>query len=265
MISIVGADYAIVGSQVTYFIQGEAEKVKWYKNDKEVVLYPGEDPLKLNLFDVDYPAAGTYYAIVEKDGQEVKTNEITLVIGTEERKVKCHVSSRTEIEAQLGDEISLAPHCHTEPPSAVRECAWYHKGVKISDDEFISFEIEDNSQFGDYLLKTEAWAYGSYEPYSGTTTLRILEANNQECPFIYIHDLMPARNAGFIQIGWWVYDEIISALKDGFKWEEKPFDERFKYKCELANLAWGFSHYGDLEVQESRNGYIYGRKELIGV
>lgn len=69
---------------------------------------------------------------------------------------------------------------------------------------------------------------------------------------------------GFIQIGWWVFDEILSAVADGFKWEQDPFNERFKYKCEVAKLAWGFENYPDLEVQESRNGYIYGKEILLG-
>lgn len=264
MITIVGADYAILGSKVTYYVNSETVPtlVKWYKNDTEVVQYQGEDFMSLNLFDVGYPAAGDFYAVVTIDGEEYKTNHITLVIGTEERKVECFVKSRSIIAAKPGEEIALAPYCHTVPSNANRTSVWLHKGKEISTDEFINFKIESDEDYGLYELKTEAWAYGSYLPYSGETLLEIIPSENL-CPFIYIHDLNPGRDAGFIQIGYWVFDEIIKALDDKFKWQDDPFNSRFKYKCEIAKLAWGFAHYPNLEIQESRNGYIYGN-ELLG-
>lgn len=266
LFSIVGADYAILTSKVTYSIKSNStpSSVRWYKNDKEVVQYQGEDPLNLELYDVGYPAAGTYYAIVGFNGEEYKTNEITLVIGEVERKVECFIKSRELIEANIGDKISLAPYCHTEPSDAIRTSVWMHNGNQISQDEYISFDIKDESAFGVYELKTTAWAYGSYEPYEGTLLLEIKQSNEKDCPIIYIHSLLPARNIGFIRIGWWVYDEILKSIEDGVRWENDPFNSRFKYNCELARLSWGFKNYADLEVQESRNGYIYGRKDLIG-
>lgn len=265
LFSIVGADYAILASKVTYSVESNLTptSVKWYKNDKEVVQYPGEDMMTLILYDVGYPAAGVFYAIAIFDGEEYKSNEITLEIGESERKVECFVKSRNLIEANIGDEISLAPYCHTVPSSANRSSVWIHNGEQISKDEYISFEIKSESDFGLYELQTEAWAYGSYKPYEGATFLEIKQSEEKVCPFIYLHDLMPGRNAGFIRIGWWVYDEILKANDDGFKWEDDPFNERFKYNCELARLSSGFKSYPDIEVQESRNGYIYGKKELI--
>lgn len=265
LFSIVGADYAILASKVTYSIESDSvpTSVKWYKNDREVVQYPGEDMMTLKLYDVGYPAAGVFYAVAVFNGEEYKSNEITLEIGETERKVECFVKSRKVIEANVGDEISLAPYCHTVPSSANRSSVWIHNGEQISEDEYISFEIESPSDFGLYELQTQAWAYGSYEPYEGKTLLEIKQSSENLCPFIYIHDLNPARNAGFIRIGWWVYDEILKAVDDGFKWEDDPFNERFKYNCELSRLAWGFKNYPNLEVQESRNGYIYGREKLL--
>lgn len=89
-----------------------------------------------------------------------------------------------------------------------------------------------------------------------------------ECPIIYIHDLNPSyhgggRNRGYIWVGYWVIDEIYDALIEGFDWTTDPYNPRFTYKCEIANLASGFSRYPDMDVQESRNGYILTKKDLI--
>lgn len=141
LFSIVGADYAVLASKVTYSIESDSTptSVKWYKDDKEVVQYPGEDIMTLNLFDVGYPAAGTFYAIVTFNGDEYKTNEITLVIGETERKVECFINSRKVIEANIGEEVSLAPYCRTVPFNANRSSIWMHNGEQISQDEYISF------------------------------------------------------------------------------------------------------------------------------
>ena len=75
----------------------------------------------------------------------------------------------------------------------------------------------------------------------------------------YVHDLNPGRDKGFVWLGWWVMDEIFD---DGFDWIADPENERFTYKLDMKTLATAFKAWPDLEVQESRHGYILGRSDL---
>lgn len=160
---IIGPTKALLGKDVKFDVEVDSyTSIKWYKNGNEIQLMESEDPKHLNLYDIGYMAAGTYWAVV--DG--VKSNEI-------------------------------------------------------------AFTVVD----------------------------KLVE------PFYYIHPI-PWRKCGYIWVGWWVFDEIKQAIEDGFDWVSDPTNERFKYPKELSTLAWGFDNYDDLEMQESRNGYIYCKDDL---
>lgn len=79
----------------------------------------------------------------------------------------------------------------------------------------------------------------------------------------YIHSLLPARNHGFTWMGWWVLDEINKAQLDGFDWIEDPTNARFKYPTVLKALSDNVNTWDDIEIQESRNGYILLLSELM--
>lgn len=72
----------------------------------------------------------------------------------------------------------------------------------------------------------------------------------------YIHDLRPGRDRGFTWMGWWVLDEIQKAINDDFDWIADPTNKRFKYQNVLKALADNKDTWEDIEIQESRNGYI---------
>lgn len=77
--------------------------------------------------------------------------------------------------------------------------------------------------------------------------------------FAYVHPL-PQRDAAFIQVGWWVINEIHRAGELGLDWKSAP--DPLKYKRELLTLAKMFEDYPNPEVQESRNGYVWGKDQV---
>lgn len=268
-----GPQYAVLTQNVFYEIEvvelpsGSVPDdlvIEWYRDDIHMPQYPGEDPFKFELYDVGYPAEGHYYALATIGEFSAKSNDIYLEIGTKMRQVEVEIQSRTIVYANIGDTVSFAPHCSTIPPYAHRTCYWVHKGQRLGDDEYIDVKILSKDDFGDYDLVTEAWAEGGWLPTTQNNLLRIVQKDIPNiCEPKYIHDLMPGRDAGFIWVGWWVIDEIYEANLDGFKWMDDPLNERFKYKCDLSNLVRGFSLWPDLEIQESRNGYILTKKDLV--
>lgn len=80
------------------------------------------------------------------------------------------------------------------------------------------------------------------------------------CPVIYVHPL-PWRESAYIWIGWWVMDEIQRITKEGKDWRLATPDDS-KYYCHIALLAKMLEDYDEVDVQESRNGYIIHHDQL---
>lgn len=281
-LKINGPRYELVGKTVTLYtafvlpagLTLDDIEINWYKNNVHVPQLPIEDPFELNLWDVGYPAAGTFYATItnKKSGEITKSNEIELEIGTIPRRVILDISSRELIYADIGETVSLRPSCRVEPTYAVRDCRWYRNGVELSNDEDIDITIDSSDKFGTYMLKSIATCEGAYIPASEELLVEIKPRGDVlQCPFIYDNDLnayLPyggGRNESYMWIGWWVWDEIREAVRLGEDWTLDINTSRYKYKCELQKVADLLSKYPEVEIQESRNGYILGRKDLLYV
>lgn len=271
-----GPRYAVLSQTIWYEISeielpmgiGPSDvKIQWYKNNIPIDLLPEENQFKLDLYDIGYPAEGIYSAraTIISTGDTSLSNSIQLEIGEEYKQCSVSIQSRSIVKAGIGDTVSFAPVCVAYPDYAHRECVWFHKGKQLGPDEYIDVKIESDSDYGEYVLQTKVWAHGGWKEADVNTYLEIIPKgdSNLVCEPKYIHDLNPARNAGFIWVGWWVIDEIIKANKDGFDWFADPMNSRFKYPCDIGNLVRGFNKWPDLEIQESRNGYILGRNDLL--
>lgn len=249
-------------------IQPDDVKIQWYKNDVLVDLLPEENPFKLDLYDIGYPAEGVYSAraTVISTGTTAMSNSIRLEIGAEYKQCTVSIKSRSVVEANIGDTVSFAPVCVAYPDYAHRECLWFHNGKQLGPDEYIDVKIESDSDYGEYDLQTRVWAHGGWKEADVNTYLDIVPKNDPNpiiCTDQYIHDLNPGRNAGYVWAGWWVIDEILEASIEGFDWVADPMNTRFKYPCEIGNIVKGFNKYPNMEIQESRNGYILGRNDLL--
>lgn len=281
LFKIQGAHYAIVGEKyVNYFVETmdlpagvdpAGVKITWYKDGNEMEFYDWEDKTDWFLYDVDFPAAGNYYAIAEVDGYTARSNTIELEIGREYREIKLVVNSRTRVEANIGDVVTFAPECIVDPPYILRDCIWTRGGVELGPDEFISVPITDASAYGTYNLHTNAYSRSGFIPINQVNPLEIVPVGSGivcDTP-MKIHDLNwqieelgGGRDRGYVWVGWWVMDEIIDAMIEGFKWQDDPQNPRFKYPCEIGIIAEGFKKYPDLELQESRHGYILNKRDV---
>lgn len=284
MIGIIidGPRYELVGKNVTFYtsftlppgVTPADVEINWYKNDVHVPQLPVEDQFSLNLWDVGFPAAGTFYATIKNkiSGEITKSNDIVLEIGTTPRAVTIKVTSRKFIYAELGETVYLRPVCSIEPPYATRTCKWYRNDIELSPDEDVDVLIDNKAKYGYYVLKSVGTCEGAYIPASEEMVVEILPRDSgpgNVCPFIYSHDLNPTlpygggRNEAYMWIGWWVWDEIKEAVRLSENWTLDIPNSDYKYKCELQKVASLLASYPEVEIQESRNGYILGRKELL--
>lgn len=81
-----------------------------------------------------------------------------------------------------------------------------------------------------------------------------------ECPLIDVHPL-PHRGTAYIWCGWWVMREIERLTNEGKDWKNATSADS-KYYCHLNVLAKMLVDYPEVDVQESRNGYIVHRSAL---
>ncbi|QPI13309.1 outer capsid protein [Salmonella phage vB_SalM_ABTNLsp5] len=278
-----GPHYAQIGQDITFDlseillppnIHPDDIHIAWYKDYKLIPKLDSENPWTLNLWDVGYPAEGEYYCLlgVMSTGEMYRTNRIQLEIGEELRDPIIRYETRRRIEVPIGGRVRFAPHCIVEPSWLHRKCVWLREGIQLGTDEQFSLTVEDASYYGIYTLATTAFSHGGYRETYASIDIELVPPKTSECKDIYVHDLNQyehlkhlggGRNGAYMWIGWWVHDEIIEALIEGFEWHKDPMNERFKYKCELAKIAEILEKYPDIEVQESRHGYILERKDLI--
>lgn len=75
----------------------------------------------------------------------------------------------------------------------------------------------------------------------------------------YIHELK-TRNSAFLVVGYWVIEEIQRAKSLGLDW--KTDYDKLRYSDDLYTLAYMLDHYEKVEIQESRNGYLFDKAQV---
>ena len=75
----------------------------------------------------------------------------------------------------------------------------------------------------------------------------------------YVHPL-PHRSSAYIWCGWWVMDEIQKMAEEGKDWKTEDPDS--KYYLHRYTLQKMMKDYPEVDVQESRNGYIIHKTAL---
>lgn len=168
------------------------------------------------------------------------------------------------LQALAGTGVTLTPTTSLADESTAT-FQWYKNGEELtgSTEKSLSITSAEESDSGSYTVKV------TFESESVTSAPCVLTVSNDDTPSQpvesdwYIHDLRPARDAGFTWIGWWVLDEIQKAQNEGFDWIADPTNERFKYQNVLVALSANKDTWADIEIQESRNGYILLLSSLI--
>lgn len=90
-----------------------------------------------------------------------------------------------------------------------------------------------------------------------TITKKVAPVPDGELP--YIHPL-PFRGSAYIWCGWWVMDEIQRMSIAGKDWKlDDPDSDYYLHRYTLAKML---DDYPEVDVQESRNGYVIHRSAL---
>ena len=237
----------------------------WYADDIEI-----PESKDIELYNPVVDKTTQYYVMITPISKSkvistpVKSNVLTVeVVDDDLELISCSIDGPSK--AQEYEAVFLTAIVNPPEKTSVKY-KWSKDGNIVSTSDKYSF-IMNKSKAGTYSLKV---IDNLNDDLFVETTHEIALDDSKPGPdpdpeldgTKYIHDLNPARNNGYYWLGWWVHDEINDALVEGFDWMADPENERFKYKVDLKTLAYGFKTWDDLEVQESRHGYILTKRDL---
>ena len=139
--------------------------------------------------------------------------------------------------------------------------SWTKNGVATSD---TGNSVEDTAT----NAGTVAWACtvtikaDGYDDatVSANTSVTITAPDYDTGTVDYYH-ILPQRNSVFYQVGWWVMDLIQECVANGVDWTD-PDTNKLKYADELRTVAKLVNEFDNVEIQESRNGWILGKDRI---
>lgn len=166
------------------------------------------------------------------------------------------------ITTEQGSEASFKANVIGAPEGASGVYSWTKDGSPVEGST--STLVIDTSDIGSQVIGVSVEVSAEdYTPITVTTTgnvtitKRVAPAPDGELP--YIHPL-PFRGTAYIWCGWWVMDEIQRMTVEGKDWKlDDPDSDYYLHRYTLAKML---DDYPEVDVQESRNGYIVHRTAL---
>lgn len=166
------------------------------------------------------------------------------------------------ITTEQGSEASFKANVIGAPEGATGVYSWTKDGSPVEGST--STLVIDTSDIGSQVIGVSVEVSAEdYTPITVTTTgdvtitKKVAPAPKGELP--YIHPL-PFRGTAYIWCGWWVMDEIQRMTVEGKDWKlDDPDSDYYLHRYTLAKML---DDYPEVDVQESRNGYIVHRTAL---
>lgn len=166
------------------------------------------------------------------------------------------------ITTEQGSEASFKANVIDAPEGATGVYSWTKDGSPVEGST--STLVIDTSDIGSQVIEVSVEVSAeNYNPITVTKTgdvtitKRVAPEPDGELP--YIHPL-PFRGTAYIWCGWWVMDEIQRMTVEGKDWKlDDPDSDYYLHRYTLAKML---DDYPEVDVQESRNGYIVHRTAL---
>lgn len=166
------------------------------------------------------------------------------------------------ITTEQGSEASFKANVIGAPEGATGVYSWTKDGSPVEGST--STLVIDTSDIGSQVIGVSVDVYAEdYTPVTVTKTgnvtitKRVAPEPDGELP--YIHPL-PFRGTAYIWCGWWVMDEIQRMTVESKDWKlDDPDSDYYLHRYTLAKML---DDYPEVDVQESRNGYIVHRTAL---
>ena len=194
---------------------------------------------------------------------ETASAETTLTVKNKTVPAITLTLSPTSVSKEIGQSQVVTADVTGAPAGASIAYVW-KRGADVIDSQTGKTITLTESAETSYTLNCEVTV--SAPDYNNGTatkgiavafTKRVAPEPDGELP--YIHPL-PFRGTAYIWCGWWVMDEIQRMTVEGKDWKlDDPVSDYYLHRYTLAKML---DDYPEVDVQESRNGYIVHRTAL---
>lgn len=194
---------------------------------------------------------------------ETAEAETTLTVQNKTMPAITLTLSPTSVSKEIGQSQVVTANVTGAPAGASIAYVW-KRGADVIDGQTAKTITVTESTEANYTLNCEVTVSAAdYNPATATKgvevvfTKKVAPTPNGELP--YIHPL-PFRGTAYIWCGWWVMDEIQRMTVEGKDWKlDDPDSDYYLHRYTLAKML---DDYPEVDVQESRNGYIVHRTAL---
>ncbi|AYN56234.1 Hoc-like head decoration [Escherichia phage p000v] len=195
------------------------------------------------------------------DAKEVTSNEVSLTVNKKTMNPQVTLTPPS-INVQQDASATFTANVTDAPEEAQIAYSWKKDSSPVEGSTNVY--TVDTSSVGSQTI--EVTAIVTADDYDSKTitaegqvqvTDKVAPEPEGELP--YVHPL-PHRTSAYIWCGWWVMDEIQKMTEEGKDWKTEDPDS--KYYLHRYTLQKMMKDYPEVDVQESRNGYIIHKTAL---
>ena len=195
------------------------------------------------------------------DTKEVTSNEVSLTVNKKTMNPQVTLTPPS-INVQQDASATFTANVTGAPDAAQITYSWKKDSSPVEGSTNVY--TVDTSSIGSQTIEVTAVVTATdYDSKTVKTTGQVQVtdkvAPEPEGELPYVHPL-PHRTSAYIWCGWWVMDEIQKMTEEGKDW--KTDDPDSKYYLHRYTLQKMMKDYPEVDVQESRNGYIIHKTAL---
>ncbi|EFW3029224.1 PKD domain-containing protein [Shigella flexneri] len=195
------------------------------------------------------------------DTKEVTSNEVSLTVNKKTMNPQVTLTPPS-INVQQDASATFTANVTDAPEEAQIEYSWKKDSSPV--EESTNVYTVDTSSIGSQTIEVTATVTATDYDSKTITAEGQVQVTDKVAPepegeLPYVHPL-PHRTSAYIWCGWWVMDEIQKMTEEGKDW--KTDDPDSKYYLHRYTLQKMMKDYPEVDVQESRNGYIIHKTAL---
>ncbi|WFG77801.1 Hoc-like head decoration [Escherichia phage vB_VIPECOOM01] len=195
------------------------------------------------------------------DAKEVTSNEVSLTVNKKTMNPQVTLTPPS-INVQQDASATFTANVTGAPDAAQITYSWKKDSSPVEGSTNV-YTIDTSSVGSQTIEVTAVVTATDYDSKTVKTTGQVQVtdkvAPEPEGELPYVHPL-PHRTSAYIWCGWWVMDEIQKMTEEGKDW--KTDDPDSKYYLHRYTLQKMMKDYPEVDVQESRNGYIIHKTAL---
>lgn len=242
-----------VGASATY---------QWYVDDSQV---GGETN---STFSYTPTASGVkrikcvaQVTATDYDAKEVTSNEVSLTVNKKTMNPQVTLTPPS-INVQKDASATFTANVTDAPEEAQITYSWKKDSSPVEGSTNVY--TVDTSSVGSQTIEVTATVTATDYDSKTITAEGQVQVTDKVAPepegeLPYVHPL-PHRTSAYIWCGWWVMDEIQKMTEEGKDWKTEDPDS--KYYLHRYTLQKMMKDYPEVDVQESRNGYIIHKTAL---